>query len=100
MGLSLAVYLAGVAELAALALGFGAVRARARLVPGWTGAPARLAELVVGLALLVWSMEALGAVGVLEEAPLVALCVVVGVGVGLVASRGGPAVSSSQTPPA
>jgi len=102
MGLSLAVYLAGVAELAAiaLALGFGAVRTRARLVPGWTGAPARLAELVVGLALLVWSMEALGAVGVLEEAPLVALCVVVGVGVGLVASRGGPTVSSSQTPPA
>jgi hypothetical protein len=102
MGLGFGPYLAGVVELAAivLALGFGAVRVRARLVAGWTGAPARLAELVVGIALLVWSMEALGVVGALEEAPLVALCVVAGVGVGHLATRGAPAAASAQTPPA
>jgi hypothetical protein len=102
VGLTLGAYLAGAAELAAiaLALGFGAVCVRARLAPGWTGAPARLAELVVGLALLVWSMEALGAIGALQEAPLVALCVVAGVGVGLLATRGAPAAPSPQTPPA
>jgi hypothetical protein len=87
--LSLGAYLAGVLELAAIAaaLGFGALRVRERLLPGWTGAPARLAELVVALALLVWAMEALGAVGVLEEPPLVALCVLLGLGAGLIASR-------------
>ncbi len=101
MGLGLGAYLAGAAELAAiaLALSFGAVRVRARLLPGWSGAPGRLAEAVAGLALLVWSMEALGAVGALEEAPLVALCVVVGVAVGVVASRGAPTPAAAQVPP-
>ncbi|HEX2435358.1 MAG TPA: hypothetical protein VHI76_01785 [Solirubrobacterales bacterium] len=101
MGLSLGAYLVGVIELAAIAatLGWGAYRARARLVPGWSGAPARLAELIVALALLVWSMEALGAVGWLEEAPLVVACVALGLGVGLVASpRAAPA--DAQAPPA
>ncbi|MGH2962960.1 MAG: hypothetical protein ACRDL3_12320, partial [Solirubrobacterales bacterium] len=68
--MTLAAYLAGVIELAAIvaALAFGAVRVRARLLPGWSGAPARLAETVVALALAVWAMEALGAVGLLTEA--------------------------------
>jgi hypothetical protein len=101
VGLGLGAYLAGAAELAAiaLALSFGAVRVRARLLPGWSGAPARLAEAVAGLALLVWSMEALGAVGALEEAPLVVLCVVVGVAIGLVAWRGAPTPAAARVPP-
>lgn len=86
--LSLGAYLVAVAEVAAIAiaLGFGAVRLRARWLPGWSGPPARLAELVAGLALLAWAMEALGAVGLLTEAGLVAACVVLGLGVGLLAS--------------
>jgi len=102
VGLSLGAYLAGVLELVgiALALAFGALRARARLLPGWSGAPARLAEAVIGLALLVWAMEALGAVGILEEAPLVALCVALGIGVGLASGRGDrPDLANAQIPP-
>ena len=101
MELSLGAYLAGALELVALALslGFGAARARARFLPGWSGAPARLAEAVIGLALLVWAMEALGAVGALEEAPLVGLCIALGVGVGLVASGPRADAAHPQTPP-
>ena len=99
--MSLASYAVGVIELAviAAALGWGAYRVRARLLPGWSGAPARLAELVVALVLLVWSMEALGTVGWLEEVPLVGLCVAVGLGLGLAASPR-PMPSDAQAPPA
>ena len=101
MGLGLGTYLAGILELAAVAaaLAWGAYRIRARLLPAWSGAPARLAELLVALALLVWSLEALGAVGLLEEGPVVALCVALGLAVGLLAApRGAPA--DAQVPPA
>jgi hypothetical protein len=98
--LGLGAYLAGVAELAAIAiaLGFAAVRVRGQMLPAWSGAPARLAELIVGLALLVWATEALGAIGVLSEVALVALCVVLGLGIGLVASQWVPR-SGAQAPP-
>jgi hypothetical protein len=99
--LSLGAYLAGVLELAviAISLGFGALRAGARLLPGWSGAPARLAEAVAGLALLVWAMEALGTVGILDEAPLVALCVALGVGVGLLSGTRRTDLAGAQIPP-
>jgi hypothetical protein len=99
--LSLGAYLVGVLELAAIAvlLGFGAIRARARLLPGWSGAPARLAEVVVALALLVWAMEALGAIGLLAEAPLLLLCATLGIGVALLASRRPPAAARLRIPP-
>jgi hypothetical protein len=98
--LSFGAYLAGVAELGAIAvaLGFAAVQVRWRLLPAWSGAPARLAELIVGLALLVWAMEALGAIGALSEVALVALCVALGLGIGLVASHSGPR-AGAQAPP-
>lgn len=101
MGLTLLAYLAGVLELAAIvaALVFGAVRVRARVLPGWSGAPARLAESVVGLALLVWALEVLGAVGLLTEAALVVLCVAAGLGVGLLASRSSADGARVQIPP-
>jgi hypothetical protein len=100
MELGLGAYLAGVAELGAIAiaLGFAALRVRGRMLPAWSGAPARLAELIVGLALLVWATEALGAIGVLSEVALVALCVVLGLGIGLVASQWVPR-SVAQAPP-
>jgi Dolichyl-phosphate-mannose-protein mannosyltransferase len=99
--LSLGAYLAGALELVAIALslGVGATQTRARFLPGWSGAPARLAELVIGLALLLWAMEALGAVGAMEEAPLVGLCVVLGIGVGLLASGPRGAPTRPQVPP-
>jgi len=58
-------YLIGVVELFAVvaALAFGAYRARALLLPGWSGAPARLAEIVLGVTALVWISEILGTFG-------------------------------------
>jgi hypothetical protein len=70
-------YLLGVALLALVvgSLGFAAWRARARLLPGWTGAPARVAEAVLAIAALVLVQEALGTVGLLKRAPFVLACV-------------------------
>ena len=58
-------YLAGSIELIAVAaaIGFAAVGLRGRLLPGWSGASARLAEVVLGLSLLVVILELVGVVG-------------------------------------
>lgn len=75
-------YLFGAAELAVIviALGLGAYYVRALLVPAWTGALGRLAEFVLGLSALVVIAELLGVLKLLEEAPLVGVCAIVGVG--------------------
>ena len=67
------------AELAIvfLSLGLAALRARRRLLPGWDGAPGRLVEAVVGIALAIWLAELLGLVNLFEEAPFVGACVLV-----------------------
>jgi hypothetical protein len=44
-------------------IGFTAYRLRRKLLPAWTGAPARLVESVVALALLIWLGELLGTFG-------------------------------------
>jgi len=77
-------YVAGAFELAIVlgSLGFAATRMRARLLPAWEGAPARLAEAILGVALLVWVGELLGVVGLLREGSLVVACA----GVGLAAN--------------
>ncbi|MEK6252483.1 MAG: hypothetical protein AABM43_11165 [Actinomycetota bacterium] len=73
-------YVAGALELAIVlgSLGFAATRLRARLLPAWEGAPARLAEAILGVALLVWVGELLGVVGLLREGSLVVACACVG----------------------
>ena len=55
-------YILGALALAAvgLSLGFTAYRLRQKLLPGWEGAPARLIEAVVAIALLIWLGEILG----------------------------------------
>ena len=55
-------YLLGAAQLAVvvLSLGLAAYRLRGRLLPSWTGAPARLVETIAAVALLVWIVEILG----------------------------------------
>ena len=89
MGLSAGEYLLGLAELAAVvaALGFGAARVRAWLLPEWTGAPARLVELLLGVAALVWLVELLGAIGQYREVAFVIEAVVVGLLAGSLAGR-------------
>src|SRR3954452_4915270 len=74
-------YLLGAAELAviATALGLGAYHLRALLAPAWTGALARLAEIVIGLSMLILVAELLGVLGLFKEVPLL---------IGLVAAGG------------
>lgn len=85
--------LLGVAWLGAVvsALGFGAVRVRRRLTPGLDGAPARLAEVVLGLGALVLVPELLGAVGLFRSLPVLLALVGTGIAAGVVASRPGTA---------
>jgi len=54
-----------------VSLALAAVAVRRRVLPEWTGAPARLAETVTGLALLIGILEALGAVGLFVLGPVV-----------------------------
>ena len=66
-------YALGVAGLAVIcvALALAAVAIRRRILPDWDGAPARLTEAVIGLAVLIGILEVLGAVGLFAFAPVV-----------------------------
>ncbi len=82
-------YLQGSIELilVAAAMGFAAVSLRRRWLPGWSGAPARLAEVVLGISLLVVTLELVGVVGLYEPGWVLAGALVAGVGAGLAAGR-------------
>ncbi|HEX3295087.1 MAG TPA: hypothetical protein VHR38_15260 [Solirubrobacterales bacterium] len=84
-------YLLGAAELAviATALGLGAYHLRALLVPAWTGALARLAEVVLGLSMLILVSEVIGALALFKQLPLVVGSVLVGLGATFYARRRG-----------
>ena len=102
--LSAATYLVGAVELFVVlaALAFGAYRVRALLLPGWSGAPARLAEVVLATTGLIWVSEALGTFGGFEEGAVLIGMTVVGVAVGVIAGRMGAArrLDSAAGPPA
>src|SRR5215210_513339 len=84
-------YLLGAAELSviAAALGLGAYHLRALLAPAWTGALARLAEVVIGISMLILVSEILGALGLFKEVPLLIGYVAAGLGATLFARRRG-----------
>jgi hypothetical protein len=67
-------YILSAAELAVLvlAVGYSAVCLRRRLLPAWEGAPARLVEAIVGIALLLWLAELLGTFNLLYAGVLIA----------------------------
>ena len=69
-------YAVGFAALVVVCVSMAVAAAslRARLLPDWRGAPARLAEFVLGLALLIAILEALGAIGLFRLAPILAVC--------------------------
>jgi hypothetical protein len=71
--MSLGRYLIGVAALLCVlgSVGVGAAALRRYLLPDWHGAQARLAEIVLGCALLVGIMEFLGTVGLFRLVPIV-----------------------------
>ncbi|MFM9042548.1 MAG: hypothetical protein ACKOPI_00055, partial [bacterium] len=63
-----------------LSLGYAAVVLRRWALPGWGGSPARLAELVLGLAVLFAIAQILGVIGLLQAPLLVAASAIVGMG--------------------
>ncbi|HEX6117614.1 MAG TPA: hypothetical protein VFY99_10970 [Solirubrobacterales bacterium] len=87
--LGLGAYLGGVAVLAAIVLPvvYAAVVARRILLPGWSGAPARLAEAIAAIALLLWTSELAGTVGLFERVPLIVLSLAVGAGAWAIRGR-------------
>jgi hypothetical protein len=84
-------YLLGAAELAviAAALGLGAYHLRALLVPAWMGALARLAEVVIGISMLILVSELLGVLGLFKEVPLLIGYIAAGAGAVFYARRRG-----------
>jgi len=88
---SLGSYLLGAAQVAlvALSLGFAAYRLRGRLMPTWEGAPARLVESVVGVALLIWTSEILGSFGLLYAGTLVGACALIALAAAFLPGDGG-----------
>jgi hypothetical protein len=96
-------YLQGSIELIAVtaAMGFAAVGMRGRFLPGWTGASARLAEVVLGLSLLVVTLELVGVVGLYRPGWVLLATLVVGLGIGfaLRPARRGPPLWAPQVTP-
>jgi hypothetical protein len=72
-------YLLGAAQLLVLVAGFGlaAIMLRARLLPGWRGAPARLVEITFGVGLLTIAAEVLGTFGLLYAVALMIVAVLI-----------------------
>jgi predicted membrane channel-forming protein YqfA (hemolysin III family) len=91
--LSLGSYLLGAAQVAIVlfALAFSAYRLRQRLMPAWDGAPARLVEAIVGVALLIWLSQILGTFGFLYAGILVAASILLALATALSPAGGGVA---------
>jgi hypothetical protein len=79
-GASLSDYILGIVQLGAVfgALYVGALRVRLRLLPGWAGAPARLAEAIVAIGALVLTLEIVGVVGLYRPGFVLAGAIVAG----------------------
>ena len=84
-------YLAGVAWLAVVlvALGYASVRLRRALVGGWSGPPALVADVVIGLTLAIVLAEILGTFGWFTELGYPVACVLAALGSLLVPARAG-----------
>ena len=97
-------YIAGVLELAIVvgAIAFASRRWRAYALPGWSGAPAVLADLVLGLATLILLSEAIGSVGGFGEAELIVGALLVAAATAVAVGRlgSGRAARPDAAPPA
>jgi hypothetical protein len=91
-------YLLGVVQLALVVVpvGFSAYRLRVRLLPAWEGAPARLVETIVGVALVIWLSEVLGAFGLFYAGALIVAALLVA---GTVALWPAGPVTAGDPPP-
>jgi hypothetical protein len=86
-------YLAGSLSLVAMAvaLGYGAYHLRHWIVPEFSGALARLAELVFAISLLVLTLQLVGSAGLLTPGWILASCAVAGIAAGLLGRARAPA---------
>src|SRR6476646_3789000 len=75
---------------------FSSYRLRQRLLPGWEGAPARLVEAIVGVALVIWISEVLGVFGLFYAGALIAAALLVA---GTVAFWPAGPVTAGDPPP-
>ncbi|MDX6633875.1 MAG: hypothetical protein QOF06_78 [Solirubrobacterales bacterium] len=73
-------YLLGALQLALVIvpIAFSAYRLRQRLLPAWEGAPARLVESIVGVALVIWLSEIFGTFGFFYAGALIAASLLLG----------------------
>jgi len=90
-------YLLGVAQLTLVVvpIAFSAFKLRQRLLSTWEGAPARLVESIVGIAIIIWLSEILGTFGLFYAGTLIVASVLLGLLTWLL--PGGDAVGG--TPP-
>ncbi len=93
-------YVLGMVGLAAIvaSLAFAARTARRGLLPGWSGAPALLAEAVLGIGMLVLLSELLGLFGLLDGPLLVAACGIAALGAFQVGRTLGPDEGKGMRP--
>ncbi|HEV2857874.1 MAG TPA: hypothetical protein VGW80_05660 [Solirubrobacterales bacterium] len=93
-------YLLGAVQLALVLVPicFAAWRLRQRLLPSWAGAPARLVESIVAVALLIWLSEILGTVGLFYAGALIVAALLVAGTVALWPA--GPAAAGDPPSPA
>jgi hypothetical protein len=96
---SLGSYLLGALQLALVVLpvAFSAYKLRQRLLPDWRGAPARLVEATVAVALLIWISELLGTVNLFYAGALIAVSLLVA-GI-MVLWPAGPVTAGDPPPP-
>lgn len=81
-----------------ISLGYAALVVRRWALPGWTGSPARLAEILLGIAALLGIAQILGVIGLLQAPLLVAACALVGLAA--VSLSRGLRPSHASAPPA
>src|SRR3982750_4062197 len=98
---SFGAYVAGSLSLVAMgiSLGFGGYWLGRWIVPEFSGALARLAEIVLAVALLVLSLYFLGSIGLLREGWVVSLSVIVGLAAGLIGRMRAPSEAQAVEPP-
>src|SRR3954462_6056618 len=93
-------YLQGSIELivVAAAISYAAVALRGRLLPGWSGASARLAEVVLGLSLLVVIAELVGVVGLYYPGWVLLAALLAGLGIGFAVRPSGQGLDLPAPP--
>ncbi len=98
---SFGAYLAGSLSLVAIvaSLGFGAYWLRRWIVPEFSGALARLAEITLGVGLFVLVLYLLGSLSILREGWLISVAIALGLATGLVGRARAPRDVTPVEPP-